>query len=106
MRRAKWVIFTLNAPGKTRQAAALPQRADAAAPASKDFMRIGLMADIPDQPVLWRVEGVMQRHRQLDHAKPGAKMPAGDRHSVDGLDAQFVGELPQVLRRQGAEIGR
>jgi hypothetical protein len=44
----------------------------------------------------------VERHRQLDHPQPGAEMAAGDRHSVDGLLAQFVGELAQLTALQPA----
>ena len=65
------------------------------------------MADVPDQPVARRVEDVMQRHRQLDDAEPGAEMPAGDRNRVDRLGAQFVGELTQLAAGRAArQIGR
>jgi hypothetical protein len=37
--------------GEAGQAAALAQRADAVAPAGQDLVRIGLVADVPDQPV-------------------------------------------------------
>ncbi len=93
MGRAERVVFALGALGEARQAAALAQGADAVAPAGEDLVRIGLVADVPDQAVVRRVEHVVQGHGQLDHAQPGAEMAAGDRHGVDGLLAQFVGQL-------------
>ena len=51
MRRAERVVFALRAPGEAGQPAALAQRADAVAPAGEDLVRIGLVADVPDQPV-------------------------------------------------------
>ena len=51
----------------------------------RDLVRIGLMADVPDDTVVRRVEHVVQRNRQLDDTKAGAEMAAGDRHRVDGL---------------------
>ena len=59
------------------------KRAHALAPAGEDLVRIGLMADIPDQLVVGRVEDIVQRHGQLDHAEAGAQMPAGHRHDID-----------------------
>ena len=57
------------APGEAGQAAALAQGADAVAPAGQDLVRIGLVADIPDQPVARRVEHSVDRDGQLDHAQ-------------------------------------
>ena len=52
MRRAEGVVLALGALGEAGQPAALAQRADAVAPAGQDLVRIGLVADIPDQPVV------------------------------------------------------
>src|ERR1700741_2913869 len=49
------------------------------------IVRIGLMADVPNHPVVGRVEDVVDRHRELDDAEPGPEMAAGDRDRVDQL---------------------
>ena len=77
VRRAERVIFAFAALGEAGQAAALPQGADPVAPAGDDLVRIGLVADIPDQPVFGRVEDIVDRHGQFDHAKARTQMPAG-----------------------------
>ena len=64
------------------------------------------MADVPDQPVARGVEDIMQRDGELDHAEAGAEMPAGDGDRVDGLLAQFGGELGQVLFRKPPQVFR
>src|SRR5437588_10528536 len=66
---------------------------------------VGLMADIPDQPIVRRVEHVMQPHGQLDHPEPRTKMAAGDRDGVDQLGAQLVGNLPQIGFGQPPQVG-
>ena len=103
---AERVVFALGALGEAGEAAALAQRADAVAAAGEDLVRIGLVADVPDQAVARRVEHVVQRDRQLDHAQAGAEVTAGDRHRVDGLLAQLVGELPQLLAFQAPQVRR
>ncbi len=96
MRRAERVVLALGALGEAREPAALAQRADAVAPAGQDLVRIGLVADVPDQPVVRRVEDVVQRHRQLDHAEAGAEMAAGHRYGLDRLLAELGGELGEL----------
>ena len=49
MAGAERVVFALGALGEAGEAAALAQRADAVAAAGQDLVRIGLMADVPDQ---------------------------------------------------------
>ena len=88
---AERVVFAFRAFGEAGQAAALAQGADAVAAAGENLVRIGLMADVPDQPVARRVEHIVQRDRQLDDAEAGAEMAAGNRHRLDGFLAQFVG---------------
>ena len=106
MRGAERVVFALGALGEAGQAAALAQRADAVAPAGQDLVRIGLVADVPDQPVGRRVEHVVQRHGQLDHAEAGAEMAAGLGDRVDGLPPQLVGQLLELLGRQVLHVAR
>ena len=64
------------------------------------------MADIPDDAVVGRIEDVVQRRGQLDHAEAGAKVAAGNGHGVDRLGAQLVGDLAQVALRKLPKIGR
>ncbi len=101
---AERVVFALGALGETREAAALAQRADAVAPAGQDLVRVGLVADVPDQPVARRVEHPVQRHRQLDDAEARAQMAARHRDGLDGLEAQLVGDLAQLRFRVRAQI--
>ena len=50
--------------GKPDGAAVLAQGAIAAPAAGEDLVRVGLVADVPDQPVVRRVEHVVQRDRR------------------------------------------
>ncbi len=100
------VIFRLGSFGKARKPAALTKGADTITPPRQDFMRIALMPDIPDQPVVGRIKQVMDRHGQLDHAKPRPQMPAGDRHGINHLGTQFICDLLHLCRLQAAQISR
>ena len=107
MAGAEGVVFAFRALGEARKAAALAQRADAGAPSGQDLVRIGLMADVPDDAVGRRIEHVVQRDRQLDDAQAGAEMAAGHRNRADRLGAQFVGEPHELasfrFRRSAGE---
>ena len=106
MRGAERIVFALGALGEPGQSAAGPQGADAVAAIGQDLVRIGLVADVPNQAVLGRVEDVVQRHRQLDHAEAGAEMAAGHGDSVDGLLAQLVRHLAKLARLELPEVVR
>ena len=62
------------------------------------------MADVPDDAVVRRVEQIMQRNGELDHAEAGAEMTAGDRHGVDRLLTQFVGDLAKLALVETAKV--
>ena len=86
-RRAERIEFALITLGEPGEPPGLSQRADAIATPSDYLMGISLMPDVPDQPVSRRIEDPVQRHRQLDDAEPGTKMPARHRDRVDHFQA-------------------
>ncbi|GHE47751.1 hypothetical protein GCM10019059_03120 [Camelimonas fluminis] len=102
---AEGVVFALGPFGEAGEAINLAQGADAVAPSGQDFVRIGLVADVPDNAVVRRVEDIMEGDGQLDHAKPGAKMAAGDRDRINGFGAQFVGDLRQIAFGERPQVG-
>lgn len=62
------------------------------------------MADVPNQTILRRIEDIMQRDGELDDAETGTEMSAGDGHGVDGFGTKLVGELPEIVFRERAEL--
>ena len=64
------------------------------------------MADIPDQPVVRRVEDMVQGNGELDHAKPSAEMATGDRDRVDQLLPELARQLLQLAVLKRAQIRR
>ena len=76
MRGAERVVFALRPLGEAGKAAALPQCADALASPGQDLVRIGLVSDVPDQPISRCIEHIMQRNGQFDHPEPCAQMAA------------------------------
>ena len=103
---AERIVIAFGALGEAGQPAAGAQRADAVAAAGQDLVRIGLMADVPDQAVARGVEDVMQGGGQFDDAEAGAEMAAGDRDRIDGFLTQLVGDLPDLFHLEPAQIVR
>ena len=103
---AKGVVLTFIAARKARQPAQLAQGAHALAPARQYFVRIGLVTHIPHQPVVRRVENIVQRHRQFDRAEVGAQVTAGLGDAVKHIGTQFVGQPLELGARKPPQIGR
>src|SRR5574338_755111 len=76
MARAKSVVFRLVTPEKPADAAVLFDRRQKLAASGQALVRVGLVADIPDEPIVRRVERVVQRDSQFDGAERGACVPA------------------------------
>ena len=61
----------------------------------QDFVDINLMAHVPDEFVLGRVEDAVQRDGQLDHAEVRAEMPAALGQPGDQFLPDFPGQFLQ-----------
>ena len=101
---AERIVVALGALGETGQPAAGAQGADAVAAAGEDLVRVGLVADVPNQAVARRIEYVVQCGGEFDHAEAGAEMAAGHGHGVDGFHPQFVGNLPDLFHLEPAQV--
>ena len=106
MRSTERIEFALRPLGESRKPAALADRANAIAPSSEHLVRIGLMADVPHEAIARGVEDVMQRDRELDHAKPGAEMTSGHGDCVDRLRAQLIRNLAKRVRVKSTQVFR
>jgi len=67
--RAKRIVFALGAFGEAGQTAP-GVRSYPVAPSGQYLMRIGLVADVPNQPVVRCIENIMQGNRELDTPSP------------------------------------
>ena len=100
-KRIKWTFTNF---WKSADAAELTERVESVFPSCQDFMNVRLMPDVPDDLVLGRLEGVHQRHRELDDAESGADVAARTRDHVDEALAYFGRQLGKLFARQGAHV--
>ena len=70
----KSIVVTFFPAGETRQPAQLTQAAHAFAPTRQNFVRIGLMAHVPDQAIFRGVKHIVQRHGELYRAQVGTQV--------------------------------
>ena len=99
MTDAEGVVFALGAGGKGRETAVLLDGVQELAPAGEHLVRVRLMTDVPHQPVVGRVENVMQRHGQLDRSQTGGEVATPGRDALNE-------ELTQLIRHGGELRGR
>jgi len=93
MSYAKRVVFGLAALGETRQAAVAAHGVHLVFASGEDFVRIALMADVPNQMVFRRVVYIVQGDGQLDRAQIAGEMPAGFAYRIQQECPQFGGNL-------------
>ena len=105
MRGTECVVRRFVAAGKSRRSAPLPQLVHLRAAAGQNLVRVGLMPHVPDDPIAWRIEHVMQRDRQLDGAQVRRQMAACLRHRIQQERAQLTRELRQLRSLQATELG-
>ena len=70
----KRIIFTFSTSGETRETVFLAQSVKTFPATCENFMGIGLMADIPDNPVFRCIEDVVQGDCEFNHAKASPEM--------------------------------
>ncbi len=77
MAGAEGVIFAFLPSWETGNAIGLAQLGHGLAASGQDLMWIGLVADIPYQPVIRCVEDIMQGNGQFHYAQVGSKVTTG-----------------------------
>ena len=74
------------------------------APPGEQFVRVNLMADIPDETIARAFEHVMERQRQFDDTQIGAKMPAGLCQRVQQKGAYLFGKVRELFAGNAFQI--
>ena len=105
MRGAEGIVGRFRPLGEARRSVLLSDRADAVPASGEDLVRIGLVADVPDDLVARRVEHRMQRDRQFHDAEARTEVATGLGHRRDRLGAQLVRDLSQLHVGERLEVG-
>ena len=103
---AKRIVIAFSAAGETSKTTALADRRHALTAACENFMRIGLMADIPDQRVARCVKDIMKCNREFDHAEPGAQMTARLCDGFNHAGAHLFGHALELGLGKFSKVGR
>src|ERR1700730_8666770 len=106
MADAEGVVLALGPARERRQPSALLDGRELLAPPGQNLVRIGLMAYIPDQPIVGCLVHIMQCHREFDGAESRGKMPAARADALDQKLSQFCRQRRQLVDWQPAQSGR
>ncbi len=98
------VVLGLGDRAERREAAVLADRRQLVAAAGEDLVRVGLVADVPEDLVARRVEQRVQRDRELAGAEVGAEVPADLADGVDDVLAHLLGELRELLLGEPVQV--
>ena len=71
---------------------------------SQDLVPVRLVSHIPHDPVVRRVEHVVQGHCQLSHAERRAEVPPRLGDDVDDVAAELVAELAELREGEVLEV--
>ena len=99
------VVLGLGDRAERREAAVLADRVEPLAAAGEDLVRVGLVADVPEDLVAGRVEQAVQRDRELAGAEVGAEVAADLADRVDDQLADLLRELLELVVVEALEVG-
>src|SRR5690606_16066383 len=106
MRRTEGIVFGLAALRKTGDSPRLAQTRHGITPAGEYFVWIGLMPDVPNQPIVGCIEDPMQGDGQLNRTKIGREVTTGARHRLQYELPQLMGDLFELATIQPTQIRR
>jgi hypothetical protein len=98
------VVLGLEARAERGQAAVLADRVQLVAPAREDLVRVGLVADVPQDLVLRRVDQRVDRDRDLARAEVGAEVPADLADRVDQQLPHLLGDRLQLVLAERVQV--
>ena len=100
------VVRRLLPAKEPRKSAVLFHRRKAITTPGDYLVRVRLMADVPDQSIAWRIEGVVECKRELDGSETGCRVATDLRERLDHVLPDLLGDLGQLGRGQFSKIRR
>ena len=99
------VVLGLEDRAERGQAVVLADCRQRLAAAGEDLVRVGLVADVPEDLVARRVEQAVQGDGQLAGAEVGAEVAADLTDRVDDVGAHLLRDLLQLLVVELVQVG-
>ena len=86
------------------QSAKLPECVKLLTATGQQLVRIGLIAGIPDDLIVRRIEEIVQCDRQFDNPQIGGEMPSHAGDGQDDLLTDFLAQFRELLRSHPFQI--
>ena len=99
------VVLGLGDRAERGEAVVLADRRQPVAAAGEDLVRVGLVADVPEDLVARRVEQAVQGDGELAGAEVGAEVAADLADRVDDVGAHLLRDLLQLLVVEAVQVG-
>ena len=106
MSAGKGVVFALQWCGKRPYSVQFSVGGKPLSAARKYLMPIGLMPNVPYNPVVRRVKNVVNSHRKFHYSKAGSKVSGVYGDLFYNVFPQFFAHLRQLFNAQFAQVGR
>ena len=103
---AEGVVFAFASGWERSKTVFLFDRGQTIPSTREDFVRIGLMAHVPHDAIVRRVEDAMQRDREFHRAETRGKVSTPRRDGIDQIVAQFVAHGGDLRILERAQIRR
>ena len=100
------VVLGFEDRAERREPAVLADRPQRITPPGQDLVRVGLMADVPQDLVARRVQQAVDGHGKLARPQVGSEMPADLADRVDQLVADLLRDLLQLPDRERMQVLR
>jgi hypothetical protein len=104
MTDAEGIVGALAALRKTGNAAVHAQPRHAGATAGEHLVGVSLVADVPYQAIVRRIEDMMQGHRQFHRTEVRGQVATGPGNGFHQESAQLVGQLRQLSAVKLAQL--
>jgi hypothetical protein len=96
------VILTLGALGETTYSAVLTQGTKVLLTSGQKLVCISLMAYVPYETVVCRIEYVMKGYCQFHYTETGSEVPAVFGNSAYDASTYFFSQIEELLVRQAS----
>ena len=100
------IVFTFLTFLKTGNPLILSQGCELISPTRQDFMYVGLVTNIKNKFIRWRIKDIMHGQRQLHHTEITGQMSSGFGNALNQKDTYLLCQILQLRNRAFLDVLR